>query len=267
MTRINRALQRAADAGRPALVTFLTAGDPDLRRTVDLVLALERGGSDVIEIGVPFSDPVIDGPTIQAASERALKSGTTLPGIFDTVRAIRQRSDVALVLYSYVNPLLRFGIDKVAKTAVEIGIDGMLTVDLPVGDDVGLLETYRAAGLDRILLVAPTTGPARMAEIVKQASGFIYAVSLAGVTGVRDPDEVRAARMVAEIKRLTDLPVAVGVGIKTPAQVAAIGRSADAVVVGSALIKVIEAGGDDPVGPAEAFTRSLADALPRRTAA
>jgi len=249
---------------RPAFVAYITAGDPNLAATVEIVAALERAGVDIVELGVPFSDPVIDGPIIQAASGRALAAGTTLAGTFEVARTIRRRSQLPLVLYSYLNPLLRFGIEEAAAAAADAGIDGMLTVDLPVGAAPEVTRRYRDHGLDPIFLVTPTTSPARRASIAEQARGFIYLVSLRGVTGVQDATAEAIAPMVADVRRLTDLPIAAGVGIKRPDQVAAIGRVADAVVVGSALVAVVgEHGrGQDLAASVERAAAALVAALP-----
>jgi len=255
---------------RPAFVAYITAGDPSLAATVEIVAALERAGVDIVELGVPFSDPVIDGPIIQAASGRALAAGTTLAGTFEAARAIRRRSQLPLVLYSYLNPLLSFGIDAAAAAARDAGIDGMLTVDLPVGAAPEVTRRYRDHGLDPIFLITPTTSPARRVLIAEQARGFIYLVSLRGVTGVQDAAAEAIAPMVAEVRRLTDVPIAVGVGIKRPDQVAAIGRVADAVVVGSALVAVVgehaaeRDGGRDLAAAVERAAAALVAALPGR---
>ncbi|MBI3512558.1 MAG: tryptophan synthase subunit alpha, partial [Proteobacteria bacterium] len=247
-------------------VAYITAGDPSGAVTVELVAALERAGVDIVEIGVPFSDPIVDGPIIQAASGRALAAGTTLATTFEMVRAIRQRSQLPLVLYSYLNPLLRFGIDAAAAAARAAGIDGMLTVDLPVGAAPEVTRSYRDHGLDPVFLITPTTSPARRALIAEQARGFLYLVALRGVTGVQDASADAIAPLVADVRRLTDVPIAVGVGIKRPDQVASIGRVADAVIVGSALVAVIgeHAGAADLVARLERAAGELVDALPTR---
>ncbi len=270
MTATGRLAQTFATARtrkRPAFVAYITAGDPSLEKTIDVVAALERAGVDIVEIGVPFSDPVVDGPIIQAASGRALAAGTTLARTFETVRAIRQRSQMPLVLYSYLNPLLRFGIEAAARTAREVGIDGMLTVDLPVGAAPEVTRTYRDHALDPIFLITPTTSAARRSMIADQARGFIYLVALRGVTGVQDASADAIAPMVAAVRRLTDVPIAVGVGIKRPEQVASIGRVADAVVVGSALVAVVgeHAEAPDLAAHVERSAAELVSALPTRS--
>ena len=264
--RLARGFAAARARRRPAVVAYITAGDPSLDATVALVAALERAGVDVVELGVPFSDPVIDGPIIQAAAGRALAAGTTLEATFEAVRAIRRGSEIPLVLYSYLNPILRFGVERAAERAREVGIDGMLTVDLPVGAAPEVTRAYRDRGLDPIFLVTPTTSPARRAMIAEQARGFLYLVALRGVTGVQDASADAIAPMVDAVRRLTELPIAVGVGIKRPEQVATIGRVADAVVVGSALVAVVgeHAGARDLVDHVARAAAALVAALPQR---
>ena len=266
MGRLSNAFATTRARKRPAFVAYITVGDPSLAATLQVVEALERAGVDVIELGVPFSDPVIDGPVIQAASQRALAAGTTLAKTFALTRAIRRRSEMPLVLYSYLNPILRYGLAEAVRAGADAGLDGMLTVDLPVGAAPEVTRAYRDHGLDPICLVTPTTAPARRAQIVEQAGGFLYLVTLRGVTGVKDASAEAAAPLVAELRRLTDLPIAVGVGIKRPDQVVSIGRVADAVVVGSALVSVIgEAGAArDLAGRVERAAAELVDALPTR---
>jgi tryptophan synthase alpha chain len=265
-SRIARCFAAARARRRPAFVAYITAGDPSLAATVELVAALERAGVDVVELGMPFSDPIIDGPIIQAASARALAAGTTLEATFEAVRAIRRGSEIPLVLYSYLNPILRFGIEHAAERARAVGIDGILTVDLPVGAAPEVARAYRDRGLDPIFLVTPTTSPARRAMIAEQARGFLYLVALSGVTGVQDASAAATAPMVADVRRLTQVPIAVGVGIKRPEQVAAIGRVADAIVVGSALVAVVgeHAGARDLVDHVARAAIELVGALPSR---
>jgi len=264
--RIAARFAAARQRGRPAFVAYITVGDPSLAATAEIVGALERAGVDVVELGVPFSDPVIDGPVIQAASARALAAGTTLSKTFELARAIRRRSELPLVLYSYLNPILRLGLAEAVRGAAAAGIDGMLTVDLPVGAASEVTRAYRDAGLDPICLVTPTTSAARRARIAEAAGGFLYLVTLRGVTGVKDASAEAAAPMIAELRRLTDLPIAVGVGIKRPDQVAAIGRVADAVVVGSALVQVIADADNSPdlAARVERAAAELVGALPKR---
>jgi len=265
-SRLARSFAVARARKQPAFVAYITVGDPSLAATLEVVAALERAGVDVVELGVPFSDPVIDGPVIQAASSRALAAGATLAKTFELVRTIRRRSDIPLVLYSYLNPILRYGIADASREAADAGLDGMLTVDLPVGAAPEVMRAYRDVGLDPICLVTPTTSPARRAQIAEQAGGFLYLVTLRGVTGVQDASAEAAAPMVEALRRLTDLPIAVGVGIKRPDQVAAIGQVADAVVVGSALVAVIGEHGQAPdlAAQVERAAAKLVGALPTR---
>jgi tryptophan synthase alpha chain len=264
--RIARLFAGTRARKRPAFVAYITVGDPSLQATLGVVAALERAGVDIVELGMPFSDPVIDGPIIQAASGRALAAGTTLTATFDLVREIRRGSDMPLVLYSYLNPIMRFGVEAAAKRAADVGIDGMLTVDLPVGAAPEVTQAYRANGLDPIFLITPTTSPTRRAAIAEHARGFLYLVALRGVTGVQEASSDAAAAMVEDVRRLTDLPIAVGVGIRRPEQVASIGRTADAVVVGSALVAVIGEHGRAPdlAARVEQAAAALVGALPTR---
>lgn len=223
-----------------ALVPYLTAGFPTSAHTVPLLHALVRGGADVIELGVPFSDPIADGPTIQRASVESLKNGTSLAGILQSVREFRLTDTATpIVLFGAYNPFLRYGFDKLPADAAAAGVDGLLIADLPADEAPEILPAVRAAGLDLIHLIAPTTPAARKAEIAATASGFIYYISLKGVTGARTDLTADLAVPMAEIRAATDLPVAVGFGISTPAQAATVGALADGVVVGSALIDLI----------------------------
>lgn len=265
--RIATAFARARGAGRPAFLAYLTAGDPSLADTEKLVVALADAGVDIVELGMPFSDPLIDGPTIQQGAQRALAAGATLTGVLNCAAAIRAaRPDLPLVLYSYLNPLLQAGLDQVAARAAAAGIDGVLIVDLPAGLGAAQLAAFADHGVAPILLVAPTTAPARYAEIVSAAKGFIYVVALAGVTGVKAAQADQVAPILSGLRALTDLPLVVGVGIRTPEQVAAIGALADGVVVGSALVAEVaaHAGTPEMVPAVAGLARSLVAALPGR---
>jgi len=247
MSRIADAFERARRERRAAFVPYLTAGDPDLAATAQLVRALEEAGADVVELGVPFSDPIADGPVNQAAASRALDAGTTLTGILEQVARLRRDTEVPLVLFTYCNPVLRYGVERFAEHAADSGIDGVLCVDLPVEEAAGeYLETLRAHGIDPIFLLAPTSTPARVKAVARVASGFVYYVSRTGVTGERSALPVGLEREVRALRRRLKLPVVVGFGISTAAQAAAVARIADGVVVGSALVRVVgEHGGDD----------------------
>jgi tryptophan synthase alpha chain len=240
MSRLAEAFARAKREDRAALVIYLCAGDPDLATTVDLLKAAAEAGADVIEVGMPFSDPTADGPVIQRASERALASGTTLRGVFGAVRKLRDAHDVAVVLFGYYNPLLAFGEDAVAAAAAEAGVDGFLVVDLPPEEAGTLVPALRAHSLDLVPLVAPTTPPSRVNRIAEVAGSFLYYVSLTGVTGAQ-ADLERAAARAVEVRAATGKPVAVGFGVKTPDDVRRVAKQADGVVVGSAVCQAIEA--------------------------
>jgi tryptophan synthase alpha chain len=222
------------------LVAYITAGDPSLAATEKIVLAAAEAGADVIELGVPFSDPVADGPTIQRASERALRSGTTLAGVIGLVEKIRAQSDVPLVLFTYFNPILQMGLEKFAKTAALAGADGVLATDLTPEEAEEYRSTLQAHGLDTVFLAAPTSTDARLALIAHVSSGFLYLISRAGVTGAREALPPDLPALVRRTRKFTSLPIAVGFGISLPTHVTVLGGIADAAVVGSALVAEIE---------------------------
>ena len=240
MSRIKATFAALKKRNETALIPFITAGDPDLDTTVDLVLTLATAGADVVELGVPFSDPMADGPTIQAASERALTSGTTLSGVLDCVAAIRKKTQIPLVLMGYYNPVFRYGAEKFACDAATAGVDALLLVDLPPEEIDEIGGVMAAADIDLITLLAPTTPPERMARLAAAAQGYLYYVSMTGVTGSQkiSPAAIRVA--VEELKEMTDVPVGVGFGITTAEDARAVGAFADGVVVGSALVKIVE---------------------------
>lgn len=240
MSRIAPRFVELANAGRAAFVPFITAGDPDAETTLALLHELPAAGADVIELGVPFSDPMADGPAVQASSQRALKAGMTLVKVLDIVKRFR-RSDTAtpLVLMGYYNPIHAYGTARFAKDAAAAGVDGLITVDLPPEEDDVLRAPAAAHGLDIVRLATPTSTDARLETIADGASGFIYYVSIAGVTGTKDFAEAEVRAAVARVKAKADMPVAVGFGIKTPEQAAAIAGFADAAVVGSAIVNRI----------------------------
>ena len=241
-TRIERRFQALKDAGRAGFVTFLTAGDPDPDTALEIMMGLPEAGADMIEIGVPFSDPMADGPAIQASSLRAIKRGMTLAKTLDAVRAFRAKDDdTPIVLMGYYNPIYIYGVDKFLVDAKEAGVDGFIVVDLPPEEEGELCLPSIAAGLNFIYLTAPTTDDDRLPRVVEHASGFIYFVSITGITGTKSAAATDIAAHVARIKSHADLPVAVGFGIRTPDQAAEIARVADAAVVGSALVDVITA--------------------------
>jgi len=235
--RIARRFQALAAQGRAGLVTFLSCGDPDAETFAAILGDLPKAGADLIEIGVPFSDPMADGPAIQAAGQRALKAGMTLRKTLAIVREFRVRDhDTPIVLMGYYNPIYRYGGSKFCADAVAAGVDGLITVDLPPEEEAELYDHARAAGLDTISLTAPTTDEDRMPVVLGHARGFVYHVAIAGITGTKSAAVSNVAGMVARIRSHTKLPVAVGFGIKTPEQAAEIARVADAAVVGSALV-------------------------------
>lgn len=240
MGRIGDTFKSLRAKNEKALIVYLTAGDPSLKVTKELIIGLEKAGVDVLEIGVPFSDPTADGPVIQAASQRALKTGTTLAGVLDLVADIRQTSQIPIVLFGYFNPIFAYGVEKFARAAQNAGVDGVLVVDLPP-EEAGELRVFSdAAGLDFISLVAPTTGKDRLKSIVKSATGFLYYISITGVTGTAAPKIEDIAREVAKIRKLTKMPVAVGFGISSAAQAKDISAIADGIVIGSAVVKLID---------------------------
>ncbi|MFY9741479.1 MAG: tryptophan synthase subunit alpha [Candidatus Sulfotelmatobacter sp.] len=226
---------------KPALVVYITCGDPDLATTREIILAAIGAGADVIELGVPFSDPVADGPVIQRASERALQHGTCLSQVLTLAAEIRQHSQSAgLIVFSYLNPILRLGVEKFCKVARHAGIDGVLLTDLPVEEAGDYLRAMQAEDLAPIFLAAPTSPDARLKRIAEASRGFVYAVSRTGVTGARQELAEDARKLVRRLRRLTRLPIAVGFGISTAEQFAEVGKFADAVVVGSAIVETIE---------------------------
>lgn len=253
MGRIEERFTTLKQEKRKAFVAYLTAGDPDLETTAKLIPALEAAGVDIVEIGVSFSDPTADGPVIQAASQRALKKGATLEKILVMIAALRRESGIPIVLFGYYNPILSYGPEKFAADAADAGVDGILVVDLPPEEADELRKYSDPAGLAFITLIAPTTDPKRARKILRRATGFVYYISVTGVTGtaVPRPDDVR--RDVKRLQGMTALPVAVGFGISTPAQAAAIAPLADGVVVGSALVRLIgDKGGHSGLIPAAA---------------
>jgi len=238
--RIAREFRKLADAGELGLVAYLTAGDPSLEASEKIVLAAAEAGADVIELGVPFSDPVADGPTIQRASERALRSGTTLAGVIELVRRLRTKTDVPFVLFSYFNPILQMGLEKFAEAAAAAGADGVLATDLTPEESREYRAVMHNRGLDTIFLAAPTSTDERLAKIANCTSGFLYLISRTGVTGVREalPEDLPA--LARRARQFSKLPLAVGFGISQPGHVSVLGGIADAAVVGSALVAEVE---------------------------
>jgi tryptophan synthase alpha chain len=225
---------------KPALVAYLTCGDPDLRVTREVALATISAGAEILELGVPFSDPVADGPVIQRASERALKNGVALSDVLKVAAEIRRESDAGLIVFSYLNPILRMGIEKFAAKAAEAGVDGALITDLPVEEADEYLRHMRKRNLATVFLAAPTSTDTRLQRIAELTTGFVYAVSRTGITGARKDLTDDAEKLVRRLRKFTQLPIAVGFGISAPEQFAAVGRFADAAVVGSAIVQTIE---------------------------
>lgn len=240
-SRIARRFAELRAKNEPALVAYVTAGDPTLDATVGIVAALERGGADVIELGVPFSDPIADGPVIMKGAERALAAGASLRGVLDCAARIRAVSEIPILLFSYLNPLMRYGFAKLAADAHAAGVDGVLMTDVSVEEAEPYVASMREAGLDTVFLAAPTSTTERLALVGRFSSGFVYLVSRTGVTGVRDQVSAQALPLVGRMREHTSLPLAVGFGIAKAADAEAVGRLADGVVVGSAFVKLIEA--------------------------
>jgi len=262
MTRLSAAFDRARNQHRAALVTFVTAGDPTPWATGSILDALVAGGADVIELGMPFTDPMADGPAIQAANLRSLEAGTTTADIIAIAKAFRERHPgVPVVLMGYANPMLRRGADWFADAARNAGIDGVICVDLPPEEDGELGPSLRAVGIDLIRLATPTTDVARLPAVLDGASGFLYYVSVAGITGLQQAAQDSIEDAVARLKQATDVPVAVGFGVRTPEQAAAIARVADGVVVGSAIVELIARHAEDATVPVETYIRSLSTAI------
>src|SRR5436189_3403257 len=237
MSRIERRFAQLKKQGRAGLAIYLTAGDPDPETSFALFSGLAAAGADLVEIGMPFSDPMADGPSVQAAGQRALKAGATLRSTLAMVRRLRERDpDTPYVLMGYYNPIYRYGVDAFARDAVAAGVDGAIIVDLPPEEDAELAVPARAAGLDIVRLATPTSDEARLPAIVAHASGFLYYVAIAGITGTRSADAASVSTAVARLRRFTELPIAGGFGIRSPAQAAEVAKAADAAAVGTALV-------------------------------
>ena len=258
MTRLSAAFAKA----HPALVAFVTAGDPTPAATPAILDALVAGGADVIELGMPFTDPMADGPAIQAANLRSLAAGTRTADILAIATAFRERHpEVPLVLMGYANPMLRRGPDWFAEAASAAGVDGVICVDIPPEEDDALGPQLRARGIDPIRLATPTTDGARLPRVLDGACGFLYYVSVAGITGKQQAVQASIDDAVARLKAATDLPIAVGFGVRTPEQAANIARVADGVVVGSAIVEIVAQHGAAAAGPVRAYIETLASAV------
>ncbi|HUJ51514.1 MAG TPA: tryptophan synthase subunit alpha [Bryobacteraceae bacterium] len=265
-TRIGRLFERLRAEKRPALIAYITAGDPSPARTPALVAALERGGADLIELGVPFSDPIADGPVIQRGSERALRAGTRVSTVLEIASEIRKQSEIPMILFTYMNPVLRYGLERLAHDAVACGIDGCLLTDLSVEEAEPYTAAMRRAGLDTVFLAAPTSSERRLRLVAQYSSGFVYLVSRTGVTGERVSLSESVEPLVQAMRQVTTLPLAVGFGISTAAQVRAVGEIADGVAVGSAIVRTVEqyAASPELESKLEALARELASGLPSK---
>jgi len=258
VNRIQETFRRLADKQEKALIAYVMAGDPTLEETDAYVLQLAKAGADIIELGVPFSDPIADGPVIQQAAERALRSGTSLKKILATVRSLRIKTQVPLVLMAYYNSIFRYGESAFCRGAVAAGVDGLIVPDMPPDEAGTLWSLAEKAGLDVIFLLAPTSTFKRETTVARMSRGFIYYVSLTGITGAKLTDKADVGKKVREIRRYTKTPVAVGFGIATPDDAREVARIADGVIVGSALVKIIAENGKSGVADRiGTFTRSL----------
>jgi tryptophan synthase alpha chain len=246
MARIEDCFTELRKAGRTGLVTYVTAGDPDLQRSAEIIKRLDQAGADVLEIGVPFSDPLADGPVIQRATERALAAGVTLPQVLGMLKTLRPALAAPIVIFSYANPILRMGLDTFVKEATAAGVDGVLTLDMPPEEGEQFRAAFGAAGIDTIFLLSPTTSVERIRRAASLGSGFLYGISRLGVTGMRDSVDGSARELATRVKQETTMPLALGFGISRPEHVRSIGEFADAAVVGSALVNVIAEHGQQP---------------------
>ena len=257
MGKNDRVMRQLQFEKRPGLVAYVTCGDPNIATTRDIVLAACRAGADVIELGVPFSDPVADGPVIQRASERALRNGTSLEDVFKLAREVRREADTALIIFSYLNPVLRFGLERFCAEAAKAGVDGALITDLTVEEAGEYRRLMAAHELDTVFLAAPTSPDQRLKAITGACKGFVYAVSRTGITGAQKQLANDAQGLVKRIRKFTSLPVAVGFGISNAEQFAEVGRFADAAVVGSAIVQMIEQNPGNEANAVEKFIRGL----------
>lgn len=246
MSRIESVFKSLSQRKEKALIAYVMAGDPSLAQTAEIVFAIEKAGADLIELGVPFSDPVADGPTIQKASERALRQGTTLRAVLETVTVLRRQTKIPILLMTYCNPIYAFGLLDFFKEAKGVGIDGVIIPDLPHEESKEFLTLSRRHGIDLIFMIAPTSPPERAERLVKEGSGFIYYVSLTGITGVPLTEQGAVQERIRKLKAMTALPIAVGFGISTPEAAKEMAQAADGIIVGTALVKIVEAAENDP---------------------
>jgi len=249
---------------KPALVAYLTCGDPDLRTTREVALAAIEAGAEVIELGVPFSDPVADGPVIQRASERALRNGVSLEQVLGLAKDIRKKTDAGLIVFSYLNPIMRMGLQRFAEEAASAGVDGALVTDLPVEESDEYLRVMRRQNLATVFLAAPTSTDQRLKRIAETSTGFIYAISRTGITGARKDLTDDAQQLVKRLRKFTDLPIAVGFGISSAEHFKAVGKFADAAVVGSAIVQTIE---QNPGKEAQAVAEWIKQVIGHRSSA
>ena len=259
MGRIEDRFAQLRKDKRTGLVTYVTAGDPDLARSAEIITRLDQAGADVLEIGVPFSDPLADGPVIQRATERALAAGVTLPLVLDMLQTLRPSVSAPIVIFSYANPILRMGLDRFVAAATAAGVDGVLTLDMPPEEGGMFRDAFTTAGIDTIFLLSPTTTVERIRRAATLGSGFLYGISRLGVTGMRDSVDASARELATRVKKETPMPLALGFGISRPEHVRSIGEFADAAVVGSALVNVIAEHGRSPgmVDEVERYVRWL----------
>jgi tryptophan synthase alpha chain len=259
VSRISERFGTLRAAKQTGLVAYMTAGDPDLERSADILLALDRAGADVIEVGVPFSDPLADGPVIQRATERALASGTTLTGVLELLSGIRDKVHAPVVIFSYANPILRMGLERFIQAARTAGVDGVLTLDMPPEEGERFRLAFAGAGIDTIFLLSPTTTVGRIHRAVELGSGFLYGISRLGVTGIRESIDDSARELAQRVRAATSMPLALGFGLSRPEHVRLVGQWADAAVVGSALVNVIAEHGQSPglVSEVERYVRWL----------
>lgn len=260
MNRIDGKFKELRNAGRKAFIAYITAGDPDIASTEKIALALEKSGVDILELGIPFSDPIADGPTIQAASYRSIKAKATLPKIFAMVKRLRNRTDMPLIFMTYYNPVLKYGLHRFFDSCRDSGVDGVIVPDLPFEESADMVRSARAFRIATVFLAAPTSTPDRLKRIAGLSKGFIYYVSLTGVTGARRDLPKDMASKIRAIKALTHKPVAAGFGVSDAEQAGTVAKIADGVIVGSALVKIIS-GNKNIVPKVSAFAKAIAEAV------
>lgn len=261
--KIKKVFKKLKRKGEKALIPYIMAGDPDIKTTEELILGIERSGGDIIELGVPFTDPLADGPTIQKAALRALQNKTTLRDVLDLVKRIRERTEIPLVLMTYYNPVFKYGDESFIKDAISVGVDGVIVPDLPFEEAKNFIMISRREGLDTIFLLAPTSTPERIKMIAKASSGFIYYVSITGITGAKIEELDSIKKSLERIREVTEKPIAVGFGISTAGEARRIAEWADGIIVGSAIVRIIEENIGNPslVGKVGDFVNSLSEGI------